>query len=220
MQGGSHVGFNLHNNSAGANPEPQNSVEGILQDYEQLRRSLECMQIDKSITFVKDRQGIKREDQRHYNVIAKCAGFAEIIAKLMSNVDPDQISEHTLNNIFLCASAQLAYLRERKCQLIHQGIVWPKSQRATEPIQVYLPEENQNSEIITGSPGDNHCTTREIPTISSVGRRSVTDDQITVKIKIKTKISGKQASDNIQILMDIQKQNLEIYKIISSIGDK
>ncbi len=67
------------------------------------------MQIGKIITVVRDWQGIKREDLRYLRyVIVKCAGFAKTISKLVSNVDPDQISEHTLNNIFLCASPQLA----------------------------------------------------------------------------------------------------------------
>ncbi len=126
VKGGAHSRFDLHGNSAGANPQPQNTVKGILQDYEQLRRSLERMQIDKSITFVRDQQGIKREDQRHFNVIAKCSGFGETIAKLVSNVDPDQISEHTLNNIFLCASAQLAYLTEENANLYIKGQLGPE----------------------------------------------------------------------------------------------
>ncbi len=48
-------------------------ADGLLQDYDQLKRSLERVQFDKKITFTRDRTGVKRDDQRTYNSIVKCA---------------------------------------------------------------------------------------------------------------------------------------------------
>ncbi len=56
----------------------------------------------KKITLTREHAGVKREDQRIYNIIAKCANVAETIIKLVQNTDLEEITEHTLNNIFLC----------------------------------------------------------------------------------------------------------------------
>jgi hypothetical protein len=39
--------------------------EEVLLDYEQLKKSLEGPKVDKSLTFVRDRSGIKRDDREH-----------------------------------------------------------------------------------------------------------------------------------------------------------
>ncbi len=63
--------------------------------------------MDKKITFTRDHTGVKRKDQRTYNIIVKCANFAEMIIKLVQNTDPEQITEHTQNHIFMCGAAHL-----------------------------------------------------------------------------------------------------------------
>lgn len=100
---------------------PSVDADGLAQDFDQLKRSVERVQIDKRLTFSRDKTGIKREDQRAYNVIAKCATFAETVVKLTQNLDPPDVSEEILNNIFLCAVAQLGYLREESASLFVKG---------------------------------------------------------------------------------------------------
>ncbi len=101
--------------------------DGLLQDYDQLKRSLERVQVDKKITFTRNHTGVKREDQRTYNIIAKCTYFAEMIIKLVQNTDPEHITEHTLNNIFLCEAAQLGYLREEEANLFVKDEYGPEA---------------------------------------------------------------------------------------------
>ncbi len=121
----------------------------ILQDYDQLKRSLERVQVDKKITFTRDRTGVKREDQRTYNIIAKCANFAEIIIKLVQNTDPGQITEHTLNNIFLCRAAQLRYLREEAANLFVKSEYGPEAARLYRGVQKHGPLTANGVELLS-----------------------------------------------------------------------
>ncbi len=121
----------------------------ILQDYDQLNRSLERVQVDKKITFTRDRTGVKREDQRTYNIIAKCANFAEIIIKLVQNTDPGQITEHTLNNIFLCRAAQLGYLRGEAANLFVKGEYGLEAARLYRVVQKHGPLTTNRVELLS-----------------------------------------------------------------------
>ena len=100
-----------------ASPVSAIDFEEVLLDYEQLRKSLESQKVDKSLTFVRERTGIKRDDQKTFNVINKCAGIAECVVKLTQNVEPEQVNAERLNKLFLCAVAQLTYLREESAAL-------------------------------------------------------------------------------------------------------
>ena len=93
----------------------------VLLDYEQLRKSLEGQKLDKRLTFVRERAGIKREDQKSFNVISKCATIAESVVKLTENLTVADVTSDRLNQIYLCGVAQLAYLREETAALFVKG---------------------------------------------------------------------------------------------------
>ncbi len=129
--GGNHSKSNLE--------DFQCPADGLLRDYDQLKRSLERVQVDKEITFTRDRTGVKRVDHRTYNIIAKCANFAETIIKIVQNTDPQQITENTLNNIFLCGAAHLGYLREEAANLFIKGEYGTEADRLYRGVQKHSP---------------------------------------------------------------------------------
>ncbi len=124
-------------------------ADGHLQHYDQLKRSLDSIQVDKKITFTRDRTGVKREDQRTYNIIGKCANFAETITKIVQNTDPEQITEHTQNHIFLCGAAQLGYLGEEAANLFVKGEYGPEAARLYRGVQNLCPLTANRVELLS-----------------------------------------------------------------------
>lgn len=124
------------------------SVDGLLQDFEQLRKSLERIKIDKKLTFSRERTGIKREDQRTFNVICKCATIAETVAKIVQSLEPKDVTTEQLDQIFLCAATQLGYLREESAALFVKGEYGPTTARLYRHMTKHTVMNPENVEIL------------------------------------------------------------------------
>ena len=127
------------NHVQGASGTSGDSADAVIQEFEGLKRSLERIRIDSKLTFVRDRTGIRKDDQRQYNVIGKCATFAETIIKLIQTVPPSEVTEELLDQVFLCAMAQLSYLREEASNLYIKSEFGPRVSRMMRGVQRHAP---------------------------------------------------------------------------------
>jgi hypothetical protein len=92
--------FSLAPNQTTCDSEPVHSYDGVPTESvlsENLRKSVQRI---KKVHTSKYRTGVKRDDQRAFNVISKCAQFAETTAKLVTDISPDDVTEQRLNDLY------------------------------------------------------------------------------------------------------------------------
>ncbi len=111
------------------------ATEAVQDEFESLRESVSKIRLNKECIFKRDKTGLKREDQRTYNVVNKCATYAETSMKLLSRMQPGAVSEADLNDLFLTAYAQMRYLQAELASLIVKGEYGPDTARLFRTIQ-------------------------------------------------------------------------------------
>ena len=100
-----------HAAAASTNIEEASSAT-IQQDFQVVKDALQRVKLPQDLKVEDSRQGIQRKDQARFNVVQKCARFAETSVKLLSTVNAQSISEADLKDLCTIQIAQLRYLQE------------------------------------------------------------------------------------------------------------
>ena len=92
-------------------------ADAVFDQYDMIRDSVSRTKLNPCWTFKRERSGIKREDQKHFNTICKCATIAETQMKLLCSVSTETVTNQQLDDLFVTAYAQNLYLREELANL-------------------------------------------------------------------------------------------------------
>ena len=92
-------------------------ADAVFDQYDMIRDSVSCTKLNPCWTFKRERSGIKREDQKLFKSICKCATIAETQMKLLCSVSPETVTNQQLDDLFVTAYAQNLYLREELANL-------------------------------------------------------------------------------------------------------
>jgi hypothetical protein len=88
-------------------------------DFQVLKESLARLKLPQDLRVNESRQGIQRQDHTVYNIVAKCARYAETSVKLLTTIQPDSpISQKTLEDLFLINHAQIKYLQDEYASIL------------------------------------------------------------------------------------------------------
>ncbi len=91
-------------------------------EFQTIRDTVNNVKLPADLKVPDSKQGIKREDQQHSAVVAKCARYAETTLKLLFQAgEPANVTEDTLIRLYHVQLAQVRYLQEEHASLIVQG---------------------------------------------------------------------------------------------------
>lgn len=97
----------------------------VQEEYQAIKDSVQGIKLAADLKVSESRQGVKREDTAHANVISKCSKFAETSMKLLIQADKKPMTEEYKNEflykIYAIQLAQLRYLQEEHASIIVQG---------------------------------------------------------------------------------------------------
>jgi hypothetical protein len=109
-------------------PSPTLGTAGNIQvqeEYQAIKDSVQNIKLAADLKVSDSRQGVKREDTPHANVIGKCAKFAETSMKLLIQADKKPLTaaanEEFLYKLYAVQLAQIRYLQEEHASIIVQG---------------------------------------------------------------------------------------------------
>lgn len=95
-------------------------LDDIQQEFTIIKDSLQRVRLPKDLKVEDSRQGVKRSDQGRINNISKCARYTETALKLLSTIDPDNVSQGDVNDLIIINVAMVRYLQEEHA-LVHVG---------------------------------------------------------------------------------------------------
>jgi hypothetical protein len=99
---------------------PDLALDDIQQEFAIIKDSLQRVRLPKDLKVEDSRQGVKRNDQGRINNIAKCARYSETALKILSTIDPFNVTQADLNDLVIVNVAMVRYLQEEHA-LVHVG---------------------------------------------------------------------------------------------------
>ena len=110
---GDHVASSL------ATPGATGTSQDLQGDFQALKDSLSRVKLPADLRINESRQGIQRKDQPVFSVLSKCSRYNETLVKLLSTIEPEsRISQETIEQLFLIASAQVRFLQDEYAALV------------------------------------------------------------------------------------------------------
>ena len=91
-------------------------------EFQSLKDSLNKVKLPADVKLNDSRQGIKRTDQPLLNILSKCGRYSETAIKLLCTLEAGtELTQGTLDNLFLIQHAQIKYLQEEYASLLVSG---------------------------------------------------------------------------------------------------
>jgi len=95
----------------------QNSAD-IQQEFMVIKDALQRIKLPNDLKVNDGARGIRRIDQPRATVVSKCARYAETLMKLLSTLDPENISDGDLSDMTAIVVAQVRYLQEEHSMML------------------------------------------------------------------------------------------------------
>ena len=99
-------------------PPTRGPAEALQEEFVTIRDSVTTIRLPPGVKFIDSRQGLKRESQGTYNIVVKCAKYAETSLKILSQL---HTNDPVVRDLIIIQAAQIKYLVEEQAALLVQG---------------------------------------------------------------------------------------------------
>jgi hypothetical protein len=83
-----------------------------------IKDALQRIKLPTDLKVDDTRQGVQRRDQPRLNNISRCARYSETTLKLLSTIDPTNVSEGDIQDLVTITVAQTRYLQEEHAMML------------------------------------------------------------------------------------------------------
>ena len=91
-------------------------------EFRAIKSAMQNIQLPHHFTFVDSRQGIRREDQLTYNILARCAQYTETNLKILNKISTSgEINSEDFDNLVTVNSACISYIKDEHALLLVKG---------------------------------------------------------------------------------------------------
>ena len=108
-------------NLGGRQCNPTQDYNGVQQDFRAIKDALQKIKLPSDLLVNDGRQGIQRKDQMRLNTVSACARYAETAIKLLSSLQPPNISPDDIGDLVRIMTAQIKFLQEEHNMMLVNG---------------------------------------------------------------------------------------------------